>query len=110
MMQSTPRLIILPAIRPSGLKFLLIKKQNEELEIADFYFGTPDGIDTIATGHYTEREVNNPQIWEDEEWVLGATKNTTNSKTYRIVKKYCHIYEYSRFRQIWQYLHRASTI
>ena len=51
---------------------LLIKKQNEELEIADFYFGTPDGIDTIATGHYTEREVSNPQIWEDEDWVLGV--------------------------------------
>jgi hypothetical protein len=51
---------------------LLIKKQNEELVIEDFYFGTPDGIDTIATGHYTEREVSNPQIWEDEDWVLGV--------------------------------------
>lgn len=53
---------------------LLIKKENQKMEIRDFYFGTMDGIDTIATGHYTEREINDPDIWGNEQWVNEVMK------------------------------------
>ena len=47
------------------------------MEIRDFYFGTMDGIDTIATGHYTEREINDLDIWDNEQWVNEVMKKVT---------------------------------
>lgn len=31
-------------------------------------------MDTFATGHPAEREINDPNLWENEEWVKGVLK------------------------------------
>ncbi len=54
----------------SGMKCkLLIKVIDENMEIVDFYFGSQDGIDTIATGHLSERTLDDPELWNDNGWV-----------------------------------------
>lgn len=54
---------------------LLVKVLDENMEIVDFYFGSKDGIDTIATGHHTVRKVDDPERWNDEAWVAGVFSN-----------------------------------
>lgn len=48
---------------------LLIKVTGENMEIVDFYFGSKDGIDTIATGHSSVRTLDDSELWNDEDWV-----------------------------------------
>lgn len=51
---------------------MLITTENKSLKLADFYFGSKDGVDTFATGHPAEREINDSNLWENEEWVKGV--------------------------------------
>lgn len=51
---------------------LLVQSENKSLKIVDLYFGNKDGVDTIATGHSANRKVDNPKLWDDEEWVLSV--------------------------------------
>lgn len=51
---------------------MLIIAENKSLRLVDLYFGSKDGVDTFATGHHTEREINNPNLWENEEWIKGV--------------------------------------
>lgn len=51
---------------------MLIISQNKSLRLVDFYFGGKDGVDTLATGHHGKREINNPNLWENEGWVKGV--------------------------------------
>jgi hypothetical protein len=51
---------------------LLVQSSNKSLKIVDLYFGYKDGVDTFTTGHPAERKVDNPQIWDDQEWVDGV--------------------------------------
>ena len=51
---------------------LLITAENKSLKLVDLYFGVKDGVDTFATGHPAERETNNPNLWDNEEWVKGV--------------------------------------
>lgn len=54
----------------SGMRCrLLIQSENGSLKIADLYFGNMDGVDTIVTGHHTVRKLDNPELWNDQEWV-----------------------------------------
>lgn len=54
----------------SGLSCrMLIKSDKGILKLADFYFGSKDGVDTYATGHSAERKVQDSSLWENEEWV-----------------------------------------
>ncbi|MDE7251851.1 MAG: hypothetical protein K2O32_02780 [Acetatifactor sp.] len=53
---------------------LIIKKTEDDLEIMDFYFGTKDGVDTISTGHHAERKVDNPNLWNEEDWVMSVNE------------------------------------
>lgn len=48
---------------------LLVQSSNKSLKIVDLYFGYKDGVDTFTTGHPAERRIDNPQIWDDQEWV-----------------------------------------
>lgn len=48
---------------------ILVKKESDKIYIADFYFGNKDGAGTIATGHHTDRKLDNPNLWNDETWV-----------------------------------------
>jgi hypothetical protein len=48
---------------------LLVQSSNKSLKIVDLYFGYKDGVDTFTTGHPAERKIDNPQIWDDQEWV-----------------------------------------
>lgn len=51
---------------------MLVQSESKSLKLVDFYFGNRDGVDTIATGHHTVRELDNPKIWDDQEWVNGV--------------------------------------
>lgn len=51
---------------------MLITSENKFLKLADFYFGSKDGVDTFTTGHPAEREINDPDLWENEEWVKSV--------------------------------------
>ncbi len=51
---------------------MLITAESKSLKIVDFYFGNKDGVDTYATGHPAERDINNPKLWENKEWVKGV--------------------------------------
>ncbi|PKM95624.1 MAG: hypothetical protein CVU84_02135 [Firmicutes bacterium HGW-Firmicutes-1] len=42
---------------------MLITVENKSLKLVDLYF---------ATGHPAEREINNLDLWENEEWVKGV--------------------------------------
>ncbi|KTD87504.1 hypothetical protein [Paenibacillus etheri] len=48
---------------------LLVQSSNKSLKIVDLYFGYKDGVDTFTTGHPAERRIDNPLIWDDQEWV-----------------------------------------
>lgn len=48
---------------------MLITIENGSLELVDFYFGSKDGVDTLATGHHADRNINDPNLWENEEWI-----------------------------------------
>ena len=48
---------------------MLITSEDKSLKLLDFYFGSKDGVDTFSTGHLAEREINDPNLWEDEGWV-----------------------------------------
>jgi hypothetical protein len=57
----------------SGMRCkMLITAENKFLKLVDLYFGSKDGVDTFATGHPADREINNPNLWENEEWVNGV--------------------------------------
>ena len=51
---------------------LLVQSENKSLKIVDLYFGNKDGVDTIATGHPANRKVDNPKLWDNEEWVQSV--------------------------------------
>ncbi|MNF02616.1 hypothetical protein D3C80_2017910 [compost metagenome] len=51
---------------------LLVQSVNKSLKIVDLYFGNKDGVDTIATGHPSERKLDNPKLWDDQKWVDGV--------------------------------------
>lgn len=51
---------------------LLVQSVDKTLKIVDLYFGNKDGVDTIATGHPSERKLDNPNLWDDQEWVDGV--------------------------------------
>ncbi|WFA08772.1 immunoglobulin-like domain-containing protein [Tissierella sp. Yu-01] len=57
---------------------MLIISENKSLKLVDFYFGSKDGVDTLATGHPAEREINDPNLWENEEWVSGVFDKLKN--------------------------------
>lgn len=48
---------------------LLITSEDNVLKLVDLYFGSKDGVDTFATGHPADRNVRDPHLWEDEDWV-----------------------------------------
>lgn len=48
---------------------LLVQFEDATLNIADFYFGSKDGVDTFSTGHPEERESGDPELWNDPKWV-----------------------------------------
>lgn len=57
----------------SGMRgSLLITSENKSLKLVDLYFGSKDGIDTFSTGHHSIRKVENPNLWNDKEWVRGV--------------------------------------
>ena len=58
--------------RGSGQRCQMLVDTTGNMEILDFYFGSMDGVDTICTGHLSERTVKEPGLWEKEEWVLGV--------------------------------------
>lgn len=51
---------------------MLITTVNTSFKLVDFYFGGKDGVDTYATGHPAEREIKDPKLWENDEWVNGV--------------------------------------
>lgn len=51
---------------------LLVQSVNKSLKIVDLYFGNKDSVDTMATGHPAERRLDNPELWDDQEWVNGV--------------------------------------
>jgi hypothetical protein len=48
---------------------MLITAEKKSLKLVDLYFGSKDGVDTFATGHPAEREINDPSLWKNEEWI-----------------------------------------
>lgn len=48
---------------------MLITIENGSLKLVDFYFGNKDGVDTLATGHHADRKLDDPNLWEKEEWI-----------------------------------------
>jgi hypothetical protein len=48
---------------------MLITTENEYLKLVDLYFGSKDGVDTFTTGHPAEREINDSNLWENDEWI-----------------------------------------
>ncbi|WHY17494.1 hypothetical protein QNH28_18555 [Paenibacillus sp. G2S3] len=65
---------------------LLVQSSNKSLEIVDFYFGYKDGVDTFTTGHPAERKIDNPQIWDDQEWVDDVFEKLEQYETELSVK------------------------
>lgn len=57
---------------------LLVEARDKSLHLVDVYFGNKDGVDTQVTGHPAVRKVDNPKLWEDEEWVNGVMKKLDN--------------------------------
>lgn len=51
---------------------LLVQADLKLLRIVDLYFGNKDGVDTIVTGHPSERKLDNPELWNDQAWVDGV--------------------------------------
>ncbi|MNW45641.1 hypothetical protein D3C74_229110 [compost metagenome] len=51
---------------------LLVQSVDKTLKIVELYFGNKDGVDTIASGHPSERKLDNPNFWVDQEWVDGV--------------------------------------
>lgn len=51
---------------------MLITTEYKSLKLVDLYFGSKDGVDTFTTGHSAEREINDSDLWENEEWVKGV--------------------------------------
>lgn len=51
---------------------MLINSENKSLKLVDFYFGSKDGVDTLSTGHPADREVRDPNLWGNEEWVKSV--------------------------------------
>lgn len=62
----------------------LVELHGNGIDILDFYFGTPDGFDTITTGHLSERKVDDPERWNDEEWVTSVFGKAPSSWEYPI--------------------------
>lgn len=65
---------------------LLVQSSNKSLEIVDLYFGYKDGVDTFTTGHPAERKIDNPQIWDDQEWVEDVFEKLEQYETELSVK------------------------
>lgn len=47
----------------------LIQYENQSLKMVDVYFGNKDGVDTVVTGHPSERKLDHAALWDDPEWV-----------------------------------------
>lgn len=47
----------------------LIQYENQSLKMVDVYFGNKDGVDTLVTGHPSERKLDHAALWDDPEWV-----------------------------------------
>ncbi|MDN4069154.1 hypothetical protein QYF50_14720 [Paenibacillus vini] len=60
---------------------LLIQSVNKSLKIVDLYFGNKDGVDTMATGHPAERRLDNPELWDDQEWVNDVMEKLEEYET-----------------------------
>ncbi len=54
---------------------MLIQSEKKSLKIVDLYFGNRDGVDTIVTGHHKVRKLDNPKLWDDQEWIDGVLKS-----------------------------------
>ncbi|MBY3618505.1 hypothetical protein HGO21_02985 [Acinetobacter sp. CUI P1] len=65
---------------------LLVQSSNKSLKIVDLYFGYKDGVDTFTTGHPAERKIDNPQIWDDQEWVDDVFEKLEQYETELSVK------------------------
>jgi hypothetical protein len=39
---------------------ILVQSINKSLKIVDLYFGNKDGVDTLVTGHPSQRKLDNP--------------------------------------------------
>lgn len=48
---------------------MLITSEDKVLKLVDLYFGSKDGVDTFATGHPADRNIRDPHLWENEDWV-----------------------------------------
>ncbi|MBU5255269.1 hypothetical protein [Tissierella praeacuta] len=51
---------------------MLVQSLKKSLKIVDLYFGNKDGVDTIVTGHHKVRKLDNPELWDDQEWINGV--------------------------------------
>ncbi len=51
---------------------MLVQSEKKSLKISDLYFGNKDGVDTIVTGHHKVRKLDNPELWDDQEWINGV--------------------------------------
>lgn len=51
---------------------MLVQSEKKLLKIVDLYFGNKDGVDTIVTGHHKVRKLDNPELWDDQEWIDGV--------------------------------------
>ncbi|WP_410768431.1 hypothetical protein [Fontibacillus sp. BL9] len=60
---------------------LLVRSVNRSLQIVDLYFGNKDGIDTMATGHPAVRRLDNPKLWDDQQWVEGVMEKLGQYET-----------------------------
>lgn len=65
---------------------LLVQSSNKSLKIVDLYFGYKDSVDTFTTGHPAERKIDNPQIWDDQEWVDDVFEKLEQYETELSVK------------------------
>ncbi|MNN18506.1 hypothetical protein D3C81_1317170 [compost metagenome] len=63
---------------------LLVQSVNKSLKIVDLYFGNKDGVDTIATGHPSERKLDNPKLWDDQQWVDGVMEKLEQYESERL--------------------------
>ncbi|MBA9084172.1 hypothetical protein FHR92_000626 [Fontibacillus solani] len=63
---------------------LLVQSVNKSLKIVDLYFGNKDGVDTIATGHPSERKLDNPNLWDDSKWVDAVMEKLEKYEAERI--------------------------
>lgn len=52
----------------------IIQKNNSNMYVLDFYFGNQDGVDTLVTGFSANHKIDNPDIWNESEWIDNIEK------------------------------------